>query len=192
MTIHRPLYTRDSSGSVRFWRMEVEGAQYRSIAGVVGGAEVTSGWSNATGKNVGRSNETTATQQAIAEDGWLRTGDLARKGPLGAVMFVGRQKDVIMHGGYTVYSLEVQDALEEHPDVAEAAVTALADERLGEIPVAAVRLVEGSKLTADELDLWVREHLAEYKVPVRLLIVDELPRTGTNKVQKSELKALFG
>ena len=76
----------------------------------------------------------------LTDDGWLRTGDLARRGPLGTVLFDGRKKDVIKHGGYSVYALEVEQALEEHPDVLEAAVVGLPDERKGEVPAAVVRL----------------------------------------------------
>jgi long-chain acyl-CoA synthetase len=160
------------------------------------GTDVASGvigelWVKGPGVLKGYWNAPEATDQVVTDDGWLRTGDLARRGPFGSVVFVGRQKDVIMHGGYTVYSLEVQDALEQHPDVLEAAVTGLDDDRLGEIPVAAVRVAEGSSLTSTELDTWIRDHLAQYKVPRRFVIVDDLPRTGTRKVQKSELKALF-
>ena len=71
----------------------------------------------------------------LTDDGWLRTGDLARKGPLGLVFFAGRQKDVILHGGFTVYATEVERALEQHPDVLEAAVLGLPDEQRGEVPV---------------------------------------------------------
>ena len=127
----------------------------------------------------------------VNEDGWLRTGDLVRRGPMGSVLFVGRQKDVIKHGGYSVYALEVQETIERHPDVAEAAVLGLPDERKGEIPVAAVRLNRGAKTSARLLESWAEEHLADYKVPRRWVVVDELPRTGTNKVQKSELLDLF-
>ena len=132
-----------------------------------------------------------ATNAVLTEDGWLRTGDLARKGPLGLLVFEGRAKHVIKHGGYSVYALEVEQALEQHPDVAEASVLGLPDERLGEVPVAAVRLRQGSLLAPDDVVAWAEEHLAGYKVPKRVVIVDDLPRTGTNKVQKAELLALF-
>ena len=131
------------------------------------------------------------TSDEMITDGWLHTGDLARKGPWGTVVFVGRDKDVIIRGGYTVYALEVQEALERHPDVLEAAVTGVSDDRLGEVPVAAVRLAVGSSLGADELRDWLGEHVASYKVPARILAVDDLPRTGTKKVQRAELRALF-
>ena len=63
-----------------------------------------------------------ATASVLTADGWLRTGDLARKGPLGLLVFEGRSKHVIKHGGYSVYALEVEQTLEQHPDVLEAAV----------------------------------------------------------------------
>ncbi|MFP5254805.1 MAG: class I adenylate-forming enzyme family protein [Acidimicrobiia bacterium] len=132
-----------------------------------------------------------ATAAVITEDGWLRTGDLARQGPLGLLVFEGRAKHVIKHGGYSVYALEVEQCLEQHPDVVEAAVVGLPDDRLGELPVAVVRLRAGA--TGDEAAIigFVDEHLADYKVPKRVVVVDELPRTGTNKVQKAALLSLF-
>jgi acyl-CoA synthetase (AMP-forming)/AMP-acid ligase II len=132
-----------------------------------------------------------ATNAVLTEDGWLRTGDLARKGPLGLLVFEGRAKHVIKHGGYSVYALEVEQALELHPDVAEASVVGLPDERLGEVPAAVIRLRQGSLLAPDDVMAWAAEHLAAYKVPKRVVFVDDLPRTGTNKVQKAELLALF-
>jgi long-chain acyl-CoA synthetase len=132
-----------------------------------------------------------ATAAVLTEDGWLRTGDLARRGPFGLLVFEGRQKHVIKHGGYSVYALEVEHALEEHPDVLEASVVGLPDDRLGEIPAAAVRLSEATTLEQVDLGAWARERLADYKVPKRWIEVDELPRTGTEKVQKSELVSLF-
>ena len=132
-----------------------------------------------------------ATQAALTDDGWLRTGDLARKGVLGAVVFAGRKKDVIKHGGYSVYALEVERVLEEHPDVLEAAVLGLPDERKGEVPVAAVRVKPGATFDEESLRTWANERLSEYKVPQRIIVVDELPRTGTDKVQRQQLQSLF-
>jgi len=161
------------------------------------GAEVAAGsvgelWVKGPGVLKGYWNAPEATADAVTADGWLRTGDLARRGPFGTVLFVGRAKDVIKHGGYSVYALEVQETLEQHPQVLEAAVIALPDERLGEIPAAVVRLADGVDL--DDLDLagWADQRLAHYKVPKRFVAVGDLPRTGTNKVQKTELAHLFG
>ncbi len=132
-----------------------------------------------------------ATDATITEDGWLRTGDLARKGVLGTVVFAGRQKDVIKNGGYSVYALEVERTLEEHPDVLEAAVVGLADDVRGEVPGAVVRVTPNASVTPDELRAWADKRLAEYKVPRRIVFADDLPRTGTRKVQKGELLPLF-
>lgn len=163
---------------------------------VDGGHEVDHGdvgelWVKGPGLLKGYHGDSEATAGALTPDGWLRTGDLARKGPMGLVFFAGRQKDVIKSGGYSVYAVEVEQALEEHPDVAEAAVVPLADDLKGELPVAAIRLRQGSTLTSDELAAWAARRLSEYKVPTRFLIVDELPRTGTNKVKRSEVAELF-
>ncbi len=132
-----------------------------------------------------------ATAAVLTDDGWLRTGDLVRRGPLGTFVFEGRAKHVIKHGGYSVYALEIEHCLEEHPDVVEASVVGLPDDRLGELPVAAVRVRGGATVDPADLIAHVAEHLAEYKVPKRVVVVDELPRTGTKKVQKAVLLELF-
>ena len=131
------------------------------------------------------------TRRALTEDGWLRTGDLARRGPFGMVIFAGRQKDVIKSGGYSVFAVEVERALEEHPAVAEAVVLGIPDVRRGEIPVAAVRLRPGLAATEAALISFARQRLSSYKVPRAVRIVDDFPRTGTHKVQKPALRHLF-
>ncbi len=148
-------------------------------------------WVKGPGVLKGYRGDPDATAGAITGDGWLRTGDLARRGPVGMVFFAGRQKDVIKSGGYSVYAVEVEQALEEHPDVAEAAVVALPDDRNGEVPAAAYRLRDGATLSPEKLATWAGERLSAYKVPTRFLVVDELPRTGTNKVKRSEVAELF-
>jgi acyl-CoA synthetase (AMP-forming)/AMP-acid ligase II len=132
-----------------------------------------------------------ATAKVLTSDGWLRTGDLVRRGPFGLVTFAGRSKDVIKKGGYSVYAVEVQATLEEHPSVAEAAVLGIPDDRLGEDVVAAVRLLPGEAASEDELLAWCRDRLSSYKVPTQVRIVQELPRTGTEKVKKSDLRPMF-
>jgi acyl-CoA synthetase (AMP-forming)/AMP-acid ligase II len=132
-----------------------------------------------------------ATEEVLLPDGFLRTGDLAKRQPLGLVSLAGRKKHVIKHGGYSVFAVEVEHTLEEHPDVLEAAVVGLPDHRKGEIPVAVVRVREGATLAPDDLVTWAREHMAEYKAPRQVRVVDDLPRTGTEKVQKDKLKELF-
>jgi len=132
-----------------------------------------------------------ATAQIIDSDGWLHTGDLARRGLLGAVSFAGRAKDVIKSGGYSVYAVEIERAMEEHPEVAEAAALALPDDRLGERAVVAVRVRGGSAVSEAELLAWGEDRLSGYKRPRAVRIVQELPRTGTQKVAKSQLVGLF-
>ena len=98
---------------------------------------------------------------------------------------------MIKHGGYSVFAVEVETVLEEHPAVAEAAVLGLPDDRKGEVPVAVVRLLEGASLEGDDLLSWAADRLADYKVPTDVRVVPELPRTGTDKVQKAALRDLF-
>jgi acyl-CoA synthetase (AMP-forming)/AMP-acid ligase II len=131
-----------------------------------------------------------ATAAVLDDDGWLRTGDLARRGRLGTVAFEGRTKDVVKSGGYSVFAAEVERVLLEHPAVAEAAVFGVPDERLGEVPAAAVRLAPGARATEDELVNFARQHLATFKTPRRVIVVPELPRGGTGKVQKDRLRDL--
>jgi acyl-CoA synthetase (AMP-forming)/AMP-acid ligase II len=132
-----------------------------------------------------------ASAAALTADGWLRTGDLARRGPFGIVNFEGRAKDVIKRGGYSVYAVEVEQALEEHPAVLEATVVAVPDERDGEVPVAAVRLAGDETLDELALGEWLADRISAYKQPVRYVAVDELPRTATDKVQRREVVALI-
>ena len=133
----------------------------------------------------------TATAAALDGQGWLRTGDLVRRGPFGSVSFAGRTKDVVKCGGYSVFAAEVERVLEEHPAVAEAALVGLDDQRLGQVPAAAVRARPGLACEPDDVIAFARERLAEYKVPRRVLVVPELARGGTGKVQKDAIRALF-
>ena len=131
-----------------------------------------------------------ATREVMTDDGWLRTGDLAKRHRFGQVSFAGRIKHVIKHGGYSVFAVEVETTLEEHPDVAEAVVVGLPDERKGQVPAAVVR---PATTTADpaEIQAWAKEHMSDYKWPRQIRFVDELPRTATEKVRKNELLSLF-
>jgi len=132
-----------------------------------------------------------ATARVLSAEGWLHTGDLARRGPFGSVRFAGRAKDVIKSGGYSVYAVEVERAMEEHPDVLEAAAIGVPDDRLGEQTAVAVRVVDGSSLTESDLLAWAGQRLAAYKRPRVVRIVEQLPRTGTHKVAKQRLRDVF-
>ena len=109
---------------------------------------------------------------------------------VGTVAFAGRKKDVIKHGGYSVYAVEVEEALEEHPDVLEAAVVGLPDERKGEVPVAAVRLREGRRSKPAELVAWAAERLADYKVPVRSSSSTSCPAPAPRRCRRAGCRAL--
>ena len=129
--------------------------------------------------------------RAVLDDGWLRTGDLVRQGRFGTVSFAGRTKDVVKSGGYSVFAAEVERVIEEHPDVAEVSVLGVPDARLGEVPAAAVRPKPGHRVDPRDVIAFARDRLASYKAPRSVVIVDELPRGGTGKVQKDRLRALF-
>ena len=132
-----------------------------------------------------------ATRDVLSEEGWVRTGDLVRKGPVGLVAFEGRVKDVIKSGGYSIYANEVQRAIEEHPSIAEAAVVGIESARDGEIAVAALRLHDGGHIEEDELRAFLEQRLSKYKIPRQFTFVDEMPRTGTAKVKRQAIRDLF-
>jgi len=122
-------------------------------------------------------------------DGWFHTGDLGRLDADGNLYVVDRLKDVIIRGGENVYAAEIEAALYEHPDVTEAAIIGVPDERLGENVGAVVRLRPGSTLNGDGIRAHVADRLAAFKVPAHVWIVDEsLPRNASGKVLKRELR----
>jgi long-chain acyl-CoA synthetase len=133
-----------------------------------------------------------ATQRVLDGEGWLHTGDLAIVDDDGWLRLVDRAKDLIIVSGFNVYPAEVEDALVEHPDVAEAAVVGVADERSGEAVVAFVVPCEGATPTWTELTAHLRRRLARYKIPSRIEFVTELPHNFAGKVPRRGLRALAG
>lgn len=132
------------------------------------------------------------TARAFTADGYFRTGDLGYLDPEGYLFIVDRKKDIIIRGGENISCLEVEAALYACPDVAEAAVFGLADERFGEVPGAVVEPRDGATLTEESLRAFLSERIAAFKVPARLWIVDEpLPRLGTEKIDKVSLKKKY-
>jgi len=127
-----------------------------------------------------------ATAAAI-RDGWFHTGDLGRVDRDGFFWIVGREKDVIIRGGYNVYPREIEAVLYEHPAVADAAVIGLPHADLGEEVGAAVVLKPGSTTTAEELRDYVKRQVAAYKYPRRVWVVDTLPKGPTGKILKREI-----
>ncbi|MEO4037830.1 long-chain fatty acid--CoA ligase [Micrococcus antarcticus] len=125
---------------------------------------------------------------AFDDEGWFRTGDLARRDEAGYVLIVDRLKDVVIRGGMNVYPREVEEVLYEHPDVVEAAVVGVTDERLGEEVAAFVSVAPGSAVTEDELQAFAAERLARYKQPRTVTIMDGLPKNATGKILRRELR----
>ncbi len=126
------------------------------------------------------------TKEVLRPEG-LHTGDLAVMHPDGYVEIRDRAKDIIISGGENISSVEVEHALASHPGVVEAAVVARPDDRWGEVPVAFVTLAPGATVSEVDLIEHVRGRLAHFKAP-RAVIVTELPKSATGKVQKSELR----
>jgi acyl-coenzyme A synthetase/AMP-(fatty) acid ligase len=123
---------------------------------------------------------------------WVRTSDLAHLDDDGFLWVEGRSDNAIIRGGFKIAPETVKKALESHPAVLEAGVTARPDQRLGAVPVAAVELRAGvAAPTPDELVAHCRATLLPYEVPVRVIIVDELPRTPSMKISQVELLALI-
>jgi long-chain acyl-CoA synthetase len=129
---------------------------------------------------------------AALVDGWFRTGDLARINPEGFVSIVGRKKELILRGGYSVYPPEVEAALAAHPDVAEAAVIGIPHPDLGEDVAAFVALRPGARAGADDLVAWCKTRVAGYKCPRAITLVTELPKGPTGKVLKMALRSPAG
>jgi acyl-CoA synthetase (AMP-forming)/AMP-acid ligase II len=128
---------------------------------------------------------------AVFVDGWLRTGDMARRDEDGYLYFVDRLKDMIVSGGLNIYSREVEDALESHPAVAEAAVIGVPDPEFGESVMAFITCRKGdAPPSTDVLIDHCRARIASYKKPRFIRIIDSLPRNSTGKLAKAELRAL--
>jgi len=128
----------------------------------------------------------TATADAFRA-GWLHTGDLGYLDPDGFLFIVDRKKELIIRGGYNVYPREVEEALYRHPDIAEAAVVGVPDERLGEEVKAFVVPVPGRAITAEQVVEYCREQLAAYKYPRLVEFREALPLSASGKVAKKEL-----
>jgi long-chain acyl-CoA synthetase len=128
-----------------------------------------------------------AMEGRVTDDGWLRTGDLARIDGDGFVWIEGRVSAMINRGGLKVFPDEVEEHLRAHDAILDVAVAAVADERLGEVPWAFVVPVAGAPLDTEEVRSWARERMAPYKVPAGLTVVDALPRNEMGKVLRNQL-----
>ena len=128
------------------------------------------------------------TAKTIDPDGWLHTGDMGLIRPDGHLRFMGRYKDMLKIGGENVDPLEIEAYLASHPAIAAAAVVGLSDPRLSEVAVAFVRVEPTRNLTAPEIIEYCRGKIASSKIPRHVVFVEELPMTGSGKVQKVKLR----
>ncbi len=131
-----------------------------------------------------------ATAATISGDGWLKSGDQASIDEVGRVRITGRIKDIIIRGGENIGPKEVEDALRQHPAIADASVYAVSSEFFGEEVAAALRLKPGATVNTDEVQAFCRERLARFKVPKFIRLVEAFPLTASGKIQKFRLREL--
>jgi fatty-acyl-CoA synthase len=131
-----------------------------------------------------------ATREAIDEDGWLHTGDLAVQDENGYFRITGRLKDMIIRGGENIYPREVEEFLFTHPGILDVQIVGVPDSTYGEIPVAFVRKKEES-LTAEDVIRFCDGKISRYKIPVHVIFVEEYPVTASGKIQKFKLREKF-
>ena len=130
-----------------------------------------------------------ATAEAIDEDGWLHTGDIGVSDANGNLAITDRKKDMYIVGGFNAYPAEIERIMTAHAAVAQVAMVGVPDDRLGEVGKAFVVPTTGTDVDVDELIAWCREHMANYKVPRSVEVVDALPLNASNKVLKYDLRA---
>jgi fatty-acyl-CoA synthase len=138
---------------------------------------------------LGRPDETEA---AFTDDGWLHTGDIAEVDEDGFYYVHGRMDDMIITGGENVYPSEVEEALYSHPDVSEVIVFGVPDEDWGEVVKAVITTTHGGELDHEELRAFLADRLARFKHPREVAYVEELPKSGTGKIERSAVLDRYG
>jgi fatty-acyl-CoA synthase len=129
-----------------------------------------------------------ATAQAIDEEGWLHTGDLATMDENGYFKITGRIKDMIIRGGENIYPKEIEEFLYTHPEVKDVQVIGVPSKEYGEEVMACIILKEGSKITEDEIKAFVKSHMARHKTPKYVSFMNEFPMTASGKIQKYKMR----
>ena len=185
---YEPLVERGSVGKPR------AGVEMRLVDKA--GREVTTGtigeiWLKGDSVSTGYWNDPENTAKASA-DGWLKTGDLARQDEDGNVYFTGRLKELIIKGGSNISPGEVEDVLDDHPDVIMSGVLGVADAHQGELVHAFIEMKPGAQTpgTVEKLRQYALQRLAAYKVPDRWTILDKLPRNAVDKIDRTRLHAM--
>ena len=128
------------------------------------------------------------TDQVLDSEGWFYTGDLGMLDEDGYLKFVGRKKEMIIRGGFNIYPQEIEAVLSKHPYILESAVIGFPDEMLGEIVCAVIRLKEGADCSEEDILTYLKEWIAIYKVPQRILFTQDFPTTASGKIQKVRLR----
>jgi fatty-acyl-CoA synthase len=186
-----PTMTRSKQGSVGlahfFTDVRVTGEDGAPLPpGEVGEIEIT-------GPNVfaGYHGLAEATAAAFTPDGWYRSGDLGYFDADGYLYISDRVKDMIISGGENIYPAEVENLLADLDGVTGVAVIGVPDERWGEVPWAIVTVTPGAIVDTESVRAFLDDRLARYKLPKRVIVVDEMPRTASGKIRKEELRARF-
>ena len=148
-------------------------------------------WARSYGRLLEYNDNPAATAVALDAEGWLHTGDLGTMDAHGRLRVTGRVKEMIIRGGENLFPAEIENVLLEHPDIAEAAVVGVPDDRWGEIVVAFLRRAPGAALEKASLVAHCRAHLAAFKTPAHWVEVDGWPLTGSGKIQKFVLRERF-
>ncbi len=136
-------------------------------------------------------NDKEKTKEAIDEDGWMHTGDLAIIDEQGYCDIVGRVKDMLIRGGENIFPREIEDFLFTHPDIAEAQVFGVYDEKYGEEVCAWIRLAPNAHLSAADVKVFCKDQIAHFKVPRYIRFVDSFPMTVTGKIKKNEMREIM-
>ena len=129
-----------------------------------------------------------ATAAAIDSDGWLHSGDLARRNPDGTFLITGRLKDMIIRGGENIYPKEIEEFIYTHPAVEDVQVIGVPDAKYGEAVMACIIKKEGAELTAEEMTQYIATHMARHKVPQYIEFVDHFPLNAAGKVLKYKMR----
>ena len=129
-----------------------------------------------------------ATNQAIDSDGWLHSGDLARRNPDGTYLITGRLKDMIIRGGENIYPKEIEEFIYTHPAVADVQVIGVPDAKYGEAVMACIVLKSGQQVTKEEMTEYIKSHMARHKVPQYIEFVDAFPMNAAGKVLKYKMR----
>jgi acyl-CoA synthetase (AMP-forming)/AMP-acid ligase II len=128
------------------------------------------------------------TGEALTEDGWLRTGDVAVRDQHGLYFIIGRKKDMIKVAGEIVFSAEVEEKIQRYPQVKECAVVGVEDKLRGEVPKVYMVSEDGEEIDVGELKVFLQNKLAHFKIPHYFETLGELPKNRTGKIDKNKLK----